>query len=252
MRTPIAVTSAALLLALTACGPSDEEQALRDEFNCEDSETMEECGERHAEEVIAEADERLGTPDNEPTNEEAANEATEDTEPEHEEAPDAVEVSGNDEVSDDGGDLGTRNEPLGIGETAANNEWEASVVSVARDQGGVIAEANQFNEPAPEGTEYALVEVALTYLGDGSTDLWGQTGLTYVTETGETVKASDNPVVTPGELDAYTELYTGGTATGVLAIAVPHDDHGTVRVDIAQTEDWMDGIDEAWFASVED
>lgn len=57
MRAPLAITSAALLLTITACGPSAEEQAFLDGMGCEDGENAEECGERLADDMMETAPE---------------------------------------------------------------------------------------------------------------------------------------------------------------------------------------------------
>lgn len=128
------------------------------------------------------------------------------TEPTEEEAPAAEE--------------GTRENPLPIGTMIANDEWEVTVNSVTLDAGAAIAAENQFNEAAPDGFTYGLVNITATYVG---TDEAGGTPafiLTeYVTADGAT---TDLPmVVGPEPLATAGTLYNGGSVTGNTVILVP-------------------------------
>ncbi|MCH8563711.1 hypothetical protein LTI14_10885 [Nesterenkonia sp. YGD6] len=139
-------------------------------------------------------------------------------------------------------EVGTRANPLAIGETVSNRDWEVTVNSVTRDAGDQIAGENQFNDPAPEGTTYALINVSISYSGDASqTPLFG-TGIAYVSGTGETIDEFDQYVVVPDPLDSMRELYNGGTEQGNVAIAIPNDDEdGAVRIRLGfvSTEDYF-------------
>lgn len=155
-------------------------------------------------------------------------EEPEEAEASTDEAVEAEEPQG--EVSDDPtvAEAGSRSNPLALGETVSSRDWEVTVNSVTPDAGAQIASENQFNDPAPEGATYALINVSITYSGDDSrTPLFG-TDIAYVSGTGETISAFDQIVVAPDELDSMRELYNGGTEQGNVAIAVPDDDDGGV------------------------
>ena len=56
------------------------------------------------------------------------------------------------------------------------------------------------------------------------------TEISYVTDSGETLQAWDSLAIAPNELDSGSELYNGGTVEGNIAIAVPDETDGLIRV----------------------
>lgn len=107
----LALTTAGLLM-LTGCGPSEEEQAFLDGMGCEDGESAEECGERRAEEMIADYEE--GEEDDSPAPEAATQDEAQDTNEQPNEYPEqlATEQFGYGQHSvyrdpDTGAELGT-------------------------------------------------------------------------------------------------------------------------------------------------
>ena len=100
--------------------------------------------------------------------------------------------------------------------------------SFDRDATEQVMGTNRFNDPPPAGSEWALVDLTATYVGDelGSTTL---IGVSYVTEDGTVIQWYDHVAVVPHALNG--ELYPGGTATGTVGIAVPvDDDEGLLRL----------------------
>lgn len=236
MKTRITALSGVALLALTACGNGTDEAAQEPE----ETVTVTADPEDDTETVNSEAQGDRVT-ELEATIEELEAELAE---AESEGAPDEPEPGEEAEDADDDGgvlDFGTREEPLAMGEVVSNDQWEVTLNSFERDQDSAISAENSVNDPAPDGTSYALANLSLTYLGEGSTEPFMNTGFAYVTETGESLLASDSYVVTPNELDIMQELFNGGTATGNLAMAIPDGDVGSARIQF--------GADEAWFAT---
>lgn len=137
------------------------------------------------------------------------------------------------EPEDEGadGDEGTRENPLALGETVTADEWEVTINSVTPNADDEIAAENEFNDPAPEGMSYTLVDMSARYLGNDSDSPMMGVELAYVSGTGETTASYDHSVVTPDAFDDFAELYNGGTESGNVALAVPtDDDEGTLRV----------------------
>lgn len=134
------------------------------------------------------------------------------------------------EGGDADGDAGTRENPLSLGETVSGNDWELTVNDVTFNADDQVAAENQFNDPAPEGASYVLIHVEASYTGADSEMPMIGTEVAWVTESGETIQAFDSMAIAPEEFDSATELYDGGTEAGNIAIAVPDDDEGLVRV----------------------
>jgi hypothetical protein len=118
---------------------------------------------------------------------------------------------------------GSRDNPLPIGETVSNQDWQI-VLGAPREAWADIAATNQFNHAAKPGMEYWIVPITATYTGN-------QTGNpTY----GISVKfvGSDNRTydeycgVIPDPVNEVGDLYKGGVAKGNKCVAVPAGANG--------------------------
>ena len=126
-------------------------------------------------------------------------------------------------------DAGTRENPFPLGTMISSSDWDAVINSVNLSANDQIAAANSFNDPAPEGQQYALVNVTVTYKGaDSSIPSFVQ--IDYVTATGEVISTWDSFVVAPEPTFGGGELYAGGTSTGNLAFLIPSSADGILRV----------------------
>ncbi|GAA5210872.1 hypothetical protein [Microbacterium kyungheense] len=114
----------------------------------------------------------------------------------------------------------SRDNPAAIGSVIHGPEWDVTVNSVTLGATDQVAAANQFNEAPEAGYEYILVNVTTTYTGaDKGMPALVQIG--YVTPDGVTINGLDSLAVAPDALDGMSELYTGASATGNVALAVP-------------------------------
>lgn len=125
---------------------------------------------------------------------------------------------------------GTRDNPLALGSTVESGDWAVTINSFTPNADDQVAAENQFNDPAPEGHSYALVGADVTYTGEDSEMLMMGVEIAYVSSGGETIEAFDTMAMAPDELDSAAELYNGGTESGNVALAVPEDDDGLIRV----------------------
>lgn len=121
-----------------------------------------------------------------------------------------------------GTEAGTRSVPYPIGSVIESDDWRVVVNSVTLAATDAVTGADEFNEPPAAGSEYILVNYSATYLGD---DPEGQmpafVTVEYVTADGTTVNSFDSFVMVPEPIDTTSTLYTGATATGNMAFAVP-------------------------------
>ena len=117
---------------------------------------------------------------------------------------------------------GTREDPAPLGSEIANAEWKVVVNSVTLGADEEVLAANMFNEEAPEGYEYILINYSVTYLGS---DANGQSpafvDVSYVSPDGVTIDSADALAVAPDAIDTLTTLYNGGSVTGNVALLVP-------------------------------
>lgn len=123
-----------------------------------------------------------------------------------------------------------RTNPIPLAETGQAGDWEIQVLEVVRgdDAYSRLLEANQFNEAAPSGMEYVLVNVRVKYNGTESEAQ--SVDFTWFSSTGDSrVKWGWPSVVDPTpELDA--ELFTGAEATGWTTILARQGEQNLILI----------------------
>lgn len=122
---------------------------------------------------------------------------------------------------------GTRENPAAIGSTITGEDWTAVVNSYTTDGNATVA-ADEFNDAAPAGSHYEVVNYTVTYTGDES-GVAGEVGIDLVTSSGKVVNSYDTFVSLPDNIGA-DELFNGATSTGSQAFVVPDGDTALVRV----------------------
>jgi hypothetical protein len=135
-------------------------------------------------------------------------------------------------------DLGSRENPLPIGTTVILNDgyggiWEITLLPPTLEANGLVQDENRYNDPAPEGFQFALLPVSAKYLGDETgTPAW-DLDFSFVSNAGTTHKQYDVSVVSPDPLSDVNELYKDAIGQGNVVIAIPTLDAelGTWRVD---------------------
>lgn len=107
--------------------------------------------------------------------------------------------------------------PIGIA-TAVGPDWMVTVTGAARDITSEVLAENEFNEPPPTGFRYVGVDLTFAYNGSGA-GAPSQVSLGAVGS--DNVQHSGYCGVVPGELDLYTDLFAGGSASGTVCLLVP-------------------------------
>ncbi len=131
------------------------------------------------------------------------------------------------DIGDD--QVGTRNNPAAIGDVLSAGDWEVVVNSFTRNATVQVMAANMFNDPPPADSQYALVNLTATYVGEGSGHA-DFLSTAFVTDAGNVVRSYDHPVVTPDPLEG--ELYNGASATGNIDFAIPEGESGLLRLEL--------------------
>lgn len=124
---------------------------------------------------------------------------------------------------------GTRENPYPLGSGISDDEWTVVVNSVNLSAGDAVAAANEFNDPAPEGKTYVLVNATVTYTGTSAEGDMPSPTIEYVSVDGNTFASYDDDVmmeVAPESLDTLTTLYEGASETGNILLAVPAESAG--------------------------
>lgn len=134
--------------------------------------------------------------------------------------------------------IGDRAQPAPIGSKAlisdsnGNPLWEVTLIESYLNVNEVVAKENQFNSPPPTGYQFASATVRVTYLGADKSTPGASLTFSFVSLAGTTHEQFDVIIVGPNELSNVNELYTGGTATASVYLAIPITDSskGTWRV----------------------
>ncbi|WP_308797278.1 DUF2510 domain-containing protein [Agromyces silvae] len=125
--------------------------------------------------------------------------------------------------------FGSREDPLAIGETISTDDFDVVINSIDLNATEQVLAADEYNEPPAEGETYAIVNLTVTFKGEGSsTD--GMVGVDYVSADG--VVKDDAYAYAWGVEPEFglTELFTGGSTTGNLVLMLPADPDGVLLV----------------------
>lgn len=141
------------------------------------------------------------------------------------EAPAAEEPA---EAAPDAPAVGTRENPAPIGTTvtvqqAGVDTWQITPGAPTLNAAEAVAAANQFNDAAPEGYQWAMLPVTFTYLGDEAATPWTAMDFAFVGADGITYEEY-NTLATgyvDGEVTSIADMYNGASATGNVLILVP-------------------------------
>jgi hypothetical protein len=228
--TLIALLSA-LVLILAACEVEDtgddspaSDDTVEDVANDDDGESDDAIVEDEETEATTD-DEDETTVDDEDSAEESSDN-TDSQEVTEEDTESATE--GDEEATDDAGadsdtdsDVGTRENPIPIGETAQMGEWEITVTDTIPDAQQAIMDENQFNDPPEEGMQFFIAALSATYLGEESSNFWIDVRLRAVDDGGVAYDGMDAYCgVIPDNISDRGEAFTGATIEGNTCWAV--------------------------------
>lgn len=122
---------------------------------------------------------------------------------------------------------GTRENPYPLGSTISSSDWTVVINSHTADGAEAVA-ANGFNDPAPAGSHYEVINYTVTYTGDES-GMAAEVSMAFVTSAGNVVNSYDNIVLLEDGF-GMDELYNGASATGSEAFLVPDGETALIRV----------------------
>lgn len=154
------------------------------------------------------------------------------------------EVTPQEEPKNTEPEVGTRTNPIKVGETlivegvtvtdldnwdkqtAGDFELTLNKITRGEEAYNLIKSYNQFNEPAPEGFEYALLDFTLTAsIEDPNIAEYVSPSLKVIASDGSQI--DQGSVVLENEFGSK-EVYDGGTVTGHLEVVVPVGDDSLV------------------------
>jgi hypothetical protein len=118
------------------------------------------------------------------------------------------------DASEDGNQPGSRENPLPIGETVTNQDWDVTL-GAPREAWAEIAAEHQFNDPPNAGMEYWVVPITATYTGNDTGNTAFNISVKFVGSDNRTY--DDRCGVIRAPLDDVGELYKGGVAEETYA-----------------------------------
>lgn len=119
----------------------------------------------------------------------------------------------------------SRDNPAELGTPLETDDWTVVVNSVNLDATAAVAGANSYNDPAPAGQVYILVNLTTTYKGKDSAGDSPRFLLEYVSKDGNSFKPfdGDSLAIPPEQFDFFATLYEGASTTGNILLTVPAD-----------------------------
>ena len=118
---------------------------------------------------------------------------------------------------------GSRDNPLPIGETVSNQDWQV-VLGPPREAWAEIAAANQFNNPPKPGMDYWIVPITATYTGNNTGNPMFGITVKFVGSDNRTYDGYCG--VIPDPVNDVGDLYKGGVAKGNKCVTVPAGANG--------------------------
>lgn len=122
------------------------------------------------------------------------------------------------------GPVGSRGNPHPFGTPVPIGEWDIEVTAVIEDATAEVLVENSFNEAPADGRQFAIVGIEATYRGDESDILFASTSFNVVGPLAVSYTGEDACGVIPGELDAFADVFPGGTIAGNLCWSVKSED----------------------------
>ncbi|NLG65987.1 MAG: DUF4352 domain-containing protein [Actinobacteria bacterium] len=140
---------------------------------------------------------------------------------------------------------GSRENPIPVGTSAKVGDWEVTVTDVSFDAWAALQEANQFNDPPADGSQYVMVTLEATYNGDESGTFWVDASMAFLGAGGNTFDSAS--VVEPNPIFDAGEAFAGATVSGDQVYEVPSDQISGGRLIIEPTFSF-DKEDRVFFA----
>lgn len=123
-------------------------------------------------------------------------------------------------------EAGTRENPLPLGtaiQLSSGGEVTYEIIPGAStlNANDLIAAENEFNEAAPAGSQYAMLPLALTYVGTETGNPFIDFQVSFIGADNNTYESFDTFVVGPSPITDINELFPGAQASGNVVIAIP-------------------------------
>jgi hypothetical protein len=129
-----------------------------------------------------------------------------------------------------GGELGSRENPIPIGQEVQVGPWTVKVIETTLDADDIVYNHNEFNELPQAGNQYVIVKLEATRTGEEAAAFWVDMYYQFVGSKGNTFDAGYADI--PDNISDTNEAYPGATISGNLLFEVASDQvaGGTLRL----------------------
>jgi len=144
--------------------------------------------------------------------------------------------------------VGTRANPVPLGQSAELDSWEVTLLSFELDATESLLAAEEFNDPPPEGMQYSLLRVQATFVGEGEGSPAMDLGFEVVGDDQRRYDESDCAVelsMLPEALYSEPDVFTGGVVEGNVCVLTPAR-LGTPQINVSETMAF--DSEPVWFA----
>jgi hypothetical protein len=122
--------------------------------------------------------------------------------------------------------VGTSDDPVPLGSVATlPNGYDVVVNGYTPDAGAAVTAANEFNDPAPAGSQYVLVNLTVTYRGpeEKATPAF-DVSHKAVSGSGTSYDGTDCSAVVPDPAALFDDLFAGSSVSGNVCLIVTDAD----------------------------
>jgi len=120
--------------------------------------------------------------------------------------------------ADENAELGSRSNPINLGDIAVINDWQVQIVSVNKNALKFVMDSDAYASPPASNERFVLFNIKATYIGDDSGEPSSDLRFKIVGGGGNTFSKSCSYSV--NTFDENEETFTGATVTGNLCYIV--------------------------------
>jgi hypothetical protein len=119
---------------------------------------------------------------------------------------------------DENAEVGSRNNPIALGDLAVINDWQVQIKSVNKDALKLVMDSDEYSSPPSSNERFVLIKIIATYIGEESGEPSSDLRFKIVGGRGNTFSKSCSYSV--DTFDQNEETFTGATVSGDLCFIV--------------------------------
>ena len=120
--------------------------------------------------------------------------------------------------ADPNSEVGSRNNPIGLGDVAVINDWQVQIISVNKDALKFVMNSDEYASPPASNERFVLFKIKATYIGEDSGEPSSDLRFKVVGGGGNTFSKSCSYSL--NTFDQNEEAFTGATVIGDICFIV--------------------------------